>query len=130
MTKLICKTFGSLLANKYRTPSGNEYLFRRGIPTNVKNKADVEYFLRSGNYEKAGAVAKAVKAVKVAVGIPVESTEVKALTKVEIYDLNKKEQRVLIKKLGGMNARVPTLEKDRVKEILRLQGNEEKEVTE
>ena len=125
MTKLICKTFGSLLANKYRTPSGKEYLFRRGIACEVSDKEDVEYFLASGNYEKAGAVAKVVKAVKKAVGVPESEPEEKKYTEEELYALNKKEQRVLIKKIGGMNSRVPRLEKDRVEAILRLQGNEE-----
>jgi len=124
MTKLICKTWGSLLTKRYQTPTGNVYLFRRGIPTVVKVKKDVEFFLASDNFEKHGIVQQAVKAVKkvVAAEDPEEALDEEAL-----YALNKKEQRALIKKIGGMNTRIPAREKDRVKLLLELQGNDKKE---
>ena len=119
MAKIICVAlYGSLItSNQYtNTKTGNTYLFQRGIPTDVPNKEDEEYFLRTDAFEKVG-VKEKVKG-KLTGKKP---TTAKKHTQEELFALNRRAQVELIRKLGGSNARIPKFEKDRVIMILKLQ---------
>jgi len=47
---------------------------------------------------------------------------VRKYTEDELYAMNKQQQVDLIRRLGGRDVKIPRLEKDRVKLILKLQG--------
>lgn len=129
MAKIICKTLdGSLLqSNQYATPKGNIYVFMKGIPTDVKDKDDIEFFLKAGNgelFERIDSVKKAIKKVK---KIVENEKPAKFLdedektpnpnypwTDKELKKLNKRQQIELIKRIAGSNTRIPHYEKDRI----------------
>lgn len=124
MTKIQCISLdgGTLESNEYSTPRGKVYLFQKGIPTEIKDKKDVDFFLSVGgdtpSFKKITAIGMVTDAVKTAVtGEPATPK----LTEQELYALNKKEQATMIKKTAGMNTRIPLSEKLRVELLLKLQ---------
>ena len=130
MVKVICLGLegGVLLSNQYTTPKGNTYVFDKGIPTEVKDKEDLEYFLKCGNGKlfKAVGIKEKIKEKITPKEAPASHLEDGSLnpdynwTEEELFKLNKKEQTELLKKLGA--GRIPRTEKERVKMILKLKG--------
>ena len=117
--KIVCKTLNNMLpTNTYRTPKGNSYVFELGVPTEVKDREDAEYFLNAGNgglFVKYGVTEKVKETVA-------KVTRKPKYTEEELFKMNRKEQVELIRKLGGSNMRIPRREADRVKLILKLLG--------
>jgi len=144
MARIICISLdgGLIQSNIYTTPKGNEYLFQKGCPTDVRDPEDIEFFVKkAGNgkfFKRVDGVEKVKKKVKEVVkGKEPEVERIedgskdgtpnpdKKWTEKELYDLNKVDQIKLIQRLGGSNSRIPRYEKDRVKMILKLQGKPE-----
>ena len=128
--KIICKSLngGLIMSNTYQGPSGEQYLFHRNIATEVKNKDDAKYFLNCGGgefFKSVGKVDEIVEDLKTAVTGNKPDDEKNILG---LYELNKKAQIELIKKLGGVNTVIPRYEEDRVSLILRIQGMDKKHI--
>jgi len=138
MSKILCLTLetGTIGANSYRGPSGIEYLFQKGCPAEVNNKADEKHFLKAGNgkfFEKVGVISKIKNKIvkpKNIVEDPSPREEVEEYKELpvetvkyaeqELIDMNKQEQADLIEKLSP-GTKVPRLEKNRVALIIKLQ---------
>ncbi len=149
MAKIRCRTLegGLISSNRYKTPKGNEYLFEKAAPTEISDKEDIAYFLKCGNgelFESVGAVKDAVKETvekvkeaaekvkeKVKEKVTGEKTEekteekpgVKKHTYTQLKDKTKREQTELLQRLGGSNTRIPRLEEERIKAIMKLEEN-------
>ncbi len=140
MAKIKCKTLdgGLIQSNTYKTPKGNSYLFEKSAPTEIKDKEDIEYFLKCGNgdyFESVGPVKDVVKKVtetvkeKVKEAVTGEKKEVEKKPTVdkhtykELKAMNSPEQKDLIMRLGGSNLRIPRLEEDKIKLIQKLESD-------
>ena len=122
MAEIRCLTFGLIEANTYTTPKGNSYLFQIGGPTRINDKEDIEFFLRCGGgalFEEVKPIKKIIERVKET--ITGKGAE-KKLSEGEIEDMSKEDQEKIIRKLGGINYRIPKYKSDRVKLIIKLQG--------
>lgn len=141
MVKLRCMTLdgGFVSSNTYRGVSGENYMFHRGMGTEINNREDAEGFLNSGGFKKYSTTGKLVDDTKKALSeiakeMPVEK-EVKeeVESKVEepektVYtfvQLKAESKRWQINKLKELDAKkIPGLEDDRIKMILKLQGGD------
>jgi len=143
MYKIECLTLNNALsANTYKTPKGNEYLFQNGVPTEIKDKEDANFFLNAGKgklFADKGTISKVKEAVdKVINGkkevpkeIEVEPGKKKPNPAYDwdyesLKDLNKNEQVSLIRDLAGGGQTVPALEDGRIKFILKVLNQEDK----
>ncbi len=96
MAKILCKTLG-LPSNSYRAPSGRDYMFHRGVTTEIADKKDAEYFLSCGgakdggkSFEQIGVTTKPKKAVKKIIDKVKEKVGIKKKTEVEkLYENGK-----------------------------------------
>ena len=135
MKKIICTTLTpSLSANRYKAPSGKEYIFNISSPTEISDAKDVEFFLNAGKgqlFKEVGVISKAKEKIAEAVGIKEKEEKFIKLdgndvpnikykwTEKELMDLNKDQQTFMIRKLAGGQI-VPKKEADRVKLIIEL----------